>query len=199
MNAQRKAAFLKANGYERTKTTNGDTVWWFEGMAIAEHESPAKAAQIAYDHMYDTNDDFVNPFKQAPVAENQPAPVAAPVDLLKAKNDEIDALKAENARMRSCIQAVAASTSHVWALNYANNMLNELEQAPAATPQAEAMTLSEEFVYKIGDSVTVFGDRGTVAELSRSGQFGTSYGIRFDNKRGVHFHDAEDIEPSDED
>lgn len=66
MNAQRTAELLKANGYERTKTTNGDIVWWFEGMAVAEHKSPAKAAKLAYDHLYETNDDFVNPFALKP-------------------------------------------------------------------------------------------------------------------------------------
>lgn len=64
MNATEKTTILKANGYEVTKTTTGDTVWWFEGMAIAEHESKAKSTSIAYEHLYETNDDFVNPFAQ---------------------------------------------------------------------------------------------------------------------------------------
>lgn len=50
MNATEKAKILKANGYERSKTTNGDTVWWFEGMAIAEHSSNAESTQLAYVH-----------------------------------------------------------------------------------------------------------------------------------------------------
>jgi hypothetical protein len=43
-------------------------------MAIAEHESFAKSASIAYEHMYETNDDFVNPFAVPTVAATVKAP-----------------------------------------------------------------------------------------------------------------------------
>lgn len=72
MNATQKAAILRANGYERAKTTTGIWTWWTNGMAVlGDSESRSDATHAAYQHYLDNQAPVVESAIEAPAMQSK--------------------------------------------------------------------------------------------------------------------------------
>lgn len=91
------AQVLKQKGYEHTKTTTGVHTWWFEGMAIAEHDSLAQSIYLADDW------DIAQMHKRHAAAQEtaQDESIVAIPDVLKQSRETIEHLEARVEKLQA--------------------------------------------------------------------------------------------------